>query len=104
MSYAGRCISGEDEQPGGFRIEMLNIVETTAEKRILARVAFDPDDFDAAFAELDARYLAGEAAAHAQTWAVVTRAYAALNTRKLPATKTRLGEYRPPATRTVRGR
>ena len=29
---------------------------------------FDLDDFDAAIAELDARYLAGEAAAHARTW------------------------------------
>ena len=80
------CISGEDEQPGGFSIEMLNIVETTAEKRILARVAYDPDDIDAAFAELEARYLAGEAAAHAQTWSAVTRAYAAFNRHELPAT------------------
>ena len=31
---------------------------------------FDLDDFDAAFEELDARYLAGEAAAHAQTWSL----------------------------------
>ena len=28
---------------------------------------FEPDDVDAAFAELDARYVAGEAAAHART-------------------------------------
>ena len=28
-------------------------------------------DFDAAFAELDARYLAGEAAANAATWSVI---------------------------------
>ena len=48
--------------------------------------SFDPDDIDAAFEELDARYLAGEAAAHAHTWSVITRAYAALNRRELPAT------------------
>ena len=47
---------------------------------------FDPDDIDAAFAELDARYLAGEAAAHAHTWSVITQAYAALNRRELPPT------------------
>ena len=32
---------------------------------------FDLDDIDAAFEELDARYLAGEAAAHAHTWSVI---------------------------------
>ena len=35
---------------------------------------FDPDDIDAAFEELDARYLAGEAAAHAHTWSVIAGA------------------------------
>ena len=38
------------------------IVEIDADERIAAMVVFDLDDFDAAFAELDARYLAGEAA------------------------------------------
>ena len=47
---------------------------------------FDLDDFDAAIAELDARYLAGEAAAHAHTWSVIARAYAAINRRELPPT------------------
>ncbi len=47
---------------------------------------FDPDDFDAAIAELDARYLAGEAAAHSHTWSVITRGYAALNRHELPPT------------------
>ena len=51
-----------------------------------AIVTFDLDDFDAAIAELDARYLAGEAAAHAHTWSVIAGAYAALNRRELPAT------------------
>ena len=49
-------------------------------------VVFDPDEIDAAFEELDARYLAGEAAAHAHTWAVVAQAYAAFNRGELPAT------------------
>ena len=49
-------------------------------------MSFDPDDIDAAFAELDARYLAGEAAPHAQTWSAISGAYAALNRRELLAT------------------
>ncbi len=48
--------------------------------------SFDPDDIDAAFAELDARYLAGEAAAHSHTWSVIAGVYAALNRRELPPT------------------
>ena len=47
---------------------------------------FDLDDFDAAIAELDARYLAGEAAAHAHTWSVIAGTYAAFNRHEFPAT------------------
>ena len=50
------------------------------------RVLFDLDDIDAAFEELDARYLAGEAAPHAHTWSVIAQAYAAFNRRELAAT------------------
>ncbi|MGE2815788.1 BTAD domain-containing putative transcriptional regulator [Mycobacterium heidelbergense] len=78
------CISSEDQQAGGFRIEMLIIVETSADKRILARVAYDPDDIDAAFEELDARYIAAEAASHAHTWSVIAGAFAAINRHELP--------------------
>ena len=53
---------------------------------MVSRVGFDLDDIDAAFAELDARYLAGEAAAHSQTWSVIARAYTAMNRHELPAT------------------
>ena len=47
-------------------------------------VTFDPDDIDAAFEELDARYLAGEAAAHAQTWSVIAGVFAAFNRHEFP--------------------
>ena len=50
-------------EPEAFHTETLNIVEIDADNRIAARVTFDLDDIDAAFEELDARYLAGEAAA-----------------------------------------
>lgn len=66
--------------------ELLNIVEIDADDRIAALVAVDVDDVDAAFAELDARYLAGEAARHAHTWAVVAEGYAALNRHEMPPT------------------
>ncbi len=69
-----------------FQTEVLNIAEIDADDRIVAIVGFDLDDVDAAFEELDARYLAGEAASHAHTWSVVAEVYAALNRRELPAT------------------
>ncbi len=82
------CISTEDHQAGGFGIELLIVVETTADKRIQSRVAYDPDDIDAAFEELETRYIAGEAAAHAQTWSVIARSYSASNRRELPGMTT----------------
>jgi len=75
-----------DKEPEAFRVDFLQLVEIDAVQRITALIAFDLDDFDAAFEELDARYLAGEAAAHARTWSVVTRGFAALNRRELPPT------------------
>ena len=66
--------------------EILHIVEIDSDKRITAHIELGPGDLDAAFAELDARYLAGEAAANAHTWSVVAGSYAAgLNRHELPA-------------------
>jgi class 3 adenylate cyclase len=67
-------------------VEMLGITELDADNRIAAMVSIDPDDIDAAIAELDARYLAGEAAPHTRTWSVIARGYAMLNRRELPPT------------------
>ena len=78
-------VSG-DERPEAFGLEFLSIIEIGTENRIAGGILFDLDDIDAALAELDARYLAGEAAAHAQTWSVITNAYAAVNRRELPPT------------------
>ena len=58
-------------------------------------VVFDLDDIDAAFEELDARYLAGEAAAHAHTWSLVVEAHAAFNRHELPAKPPDLLDHRP---------
>ena len=71
---------------GAFDANVFQIVDIDADERVVAVVTFDVDDFDAAIAELDRRYLAGEAAPYARTWSVVTGAFAALNQRELPAT------------------
>ena len=63
----------------------VSVIEINADNQISAHVLFDVDDFDAAVTELDARYLAGEGAAHAHTWSVITQAYAALNRHEMPA-------------------
>lgn len=78
--------SGSDQGPEAFHSEVLNVVEINTDERIVAHVMFDPDDVHAAFEELDARYLNGEAAAHAHTWSVIARAYAGFNRHELPAT------------------
>ena len=89
-------ISDQRRQPEAFHTEVLAVVEIDADNRIVASVVFDPDDIDAAFEELDARYLAGEAAAYADTWSVIAEAYAAFNRHELPPTDAGLGEHRPP--------
>ena len=78
--------SNSDLRTGEFDSEMLNIIETDSNGRIVAGVLFDADDLDAAFAELDARYLAGEAAEHADTWSVIAQGYALFNRHQPPLT------------------
>lgn len=77
--------SGRDSRPEAFHTDVLSIVEINADRQIAGSVMFDLDDLDAAFEELDARYLAGEAAPFAHTWSVITGVYAALNRHELPA-------------------
>ncbi len=96
--------SNDEPQHEAFHVEVLTIVEIDADDRIAAVVSFDPDDIDAAFEELDARYLAGEAAAHAHTWSVITGGYAALNRHELPPTTPDSVQHRPPPGRSVRAR
>ena len=79
-------LSRSNEEPGAFYVDLLWLVEIDTNHRAAAWVTFDLDDFDAAIAELDARYLAGEGAAHAGTWSLIAGAFVALNRRELPAT------------------
>ena len=76
--------ASRDVPQGEFDAEMLSIIEIDADYRIAGGVLFDLDDMDAALAELDARYLAGEAAAYAHTWSVMAQAFAASNRREMP--------------------
>ncbi|MEV5361026.1 hypothetical protein AB0K45_11985, partial [Micrococcus luteus] len=78
-------VSG-DHRPEAFGLEMLIVEEVDVDGRCAAAVLFDPEDLDAAVAELDARYSTGEAKAHSRTWARVTATYATLNNRELGAT------------------
>ncbi len=87
--------SGHDQAPEPFHSEILRVLEIDAEERLAAAILFDPDDIDAAFAELDARYLAGEAGAHSQTWSVIARECAAFNRHELPAADWVTIDHRP---------
>ncbi|HEY2447802.1 MAG TPA: hypothetical protein VGI49_03120 [Mycobacterium sp.] len=66
--------------------EILNVGEVGDDDLLCYTVNFDPDDIDAAFEELEARYGAGEAAAHAHTWSVIVGIYAAFKRHQLAAT------------------
>src|SRR5262249_4818054 len=72
--------------PEPFDNEMIDVVEIDSDSRLAAEIVFDSDDIDSAIAELDARYLAGEAADHAPTWSVIARTYAGFNRGELPVT------------------
>ncbi|KAA0087150.1 hypothetical protein CIW52_02000 [Mycolicibacterium sp. P9-64] len=86
LVLAGVQYSLSNEDPDAFHIDLLQVVEIDADERIAGIVTFDIDDVDAAFAELDARYLAGEAAPHAHPWSVIAKGYAGFNRRELLAT------------------
>ena len=72
--------------PQAFLTEILGVVETNSDDKTVAYVVFGPDDLVAAIAELDARYIAGEAAAHARAWQAIAQVYAAINHRQIPET------------------
>nr|WP_208863287.1 BTAD domain-containing putative transcriptional regulator [Mycolicibacter icosiumassiliensis] len=86
LALCRSSICGQDQQPGALGIEFLSVVEIDADEELVAHVAFDLDDMDAALDELETRYSTGEAAAHAHTWSLVTAAYAALNRREIAPT------------------
>ena len=80
------CYSGRDKELEVIAAEMLIVCDINADGQSTAAVAFDLDDIDAAFEELDRRYLVGEAAGHAHTWLVIAEGFASLNRHEIPAT------------------
>jgi hypothetical protein len=65
LSLTRACYRDTDYLDRPIAVEMLNVTEVTRGGLLHDTVSFDPDDIDAAAEELDTRYLAGEAAAHA---------------------------------------
>jgi hypothetical protein len=86
LSLAHEVWRDSDEENNPIAVELLTVMEVGDAGLLRVGVAFDPDDIDAAFAELDARYRDGESAAHARTWSVVAGAFSTLNTRQIPET------------------
>jgi len=70
----------------GFGAQALVVMEVDSDDRLVLQISFDPDDVQAAFAELEAQYLAGEARGHADAWSAIVRVIAALNEHEIPAT------------------
>jgi class 3 adenylate cyclase/tetratricopeptide (TPR) repeat protein len=80
--------TGADGDSGPSEIAWLSILEVDECGEPAAWVTFDLVDLDAAYAELDARYLAGEAAPYARTWETcldIVRATAARDWERLAA-------------------
>jgi ketosteroid isomerase-like protein len=73
--YVFEGTAGADAGP--IAIDYLAIDETNADGRFVETVLFDPDDLDAAYAELDRRYGAGDGR-HDATWQQARRLAAAL--------------------------
>ncbi len=86
--------SVRDASPDAFQTEMLHVIEIDGDDLITGAAIFDLDDLIAAFQELEARYLAGEAAAHAHTWSVITGIYTTFNRHELPAVDWALIDHR----------
>jgi hypothetical protein len=66
-------VEGTDGDIGPSEIELLGVVEVNDHGVRVANVMFDPDDLDGAYAELDERYAAGEAAPYARTFQTMRR-------------------------------
>ena len=92
MATRGRNLSlarvsfSRGEGVEAFLTEFLVVIGIDADERISAIIVFDVDDFDVAIAELDARYVAGEAAVNAHTWSAIAGGFASMRRYELPPT------------------
>src|SRR6185312_11742809 len=60
-----------DHRNNPIDTEIIEMIEIDANEHLASRAVFDAHDLDGAFRELETRYLAGEAAAHANTWSAM---------------------------------
>jgi class 3 adenylate cyclase/ketosteroid isomerase-like protein/tetratricopeptide (TPR) repeat protein len=76
----------------GYEVETLAVLEIDAEDREKATVVFDVGDLDAAYAELDARFVRGEGAPHADLVSVAVAWARAYNARDWSAARRGLAD------------
>jgi class 3 adenylate cyclase/ketosteroid isomerase-like protein len=77
---------------GPSEVELLQVIDVGADGLRSAAVAFAPEDLDAAHAELDNRFRAGEAAPHVSMWDATVRFSRALSARDWQAASAALSE------------
>jgi ketosteroid isomerase-like protein len=69
------------EQEGAFEVEALTLLEVDSDVQLVLFVSFDPEELDAAFAELEQRYVEGEGAAFADAFRPIRTVFEAYNAR-----------------------
>src|SRR5919109_1102397 len=72
-------IGGPRDDPRRFEAECLMLYEIDQNGRLLMTILLDPHDLDAAFDELDDRYIAGEGSRHEPVWSVIVGSLASFN-------------------------
>jgi len=72
---------GAGRNVGPSEVELLQVLDVDDHGNVAVVVALDPDDVDAAYAELDERYAKGEAAPYAGDWRASLRFFRALAAR-----------------------
>ena len=97
--------SGRDQRPDAFHTELLRI---GGDRRRRAdrggTLPSIPMTSTPPSRSSTRRYLAGEAAAYAQTWSALAIAFAGFNRHELPKRTPGLGQHRPPTRSSLRGR
>src|SRR6202044_331439 len=79
LSLTRVCYRDSNDAARPITVELLHVMELGEDGLMRALVNFDLEDMTAALEDLDARSLAGEAAACAHTWSAITKVCAALN-------------------------
>jgi len=76
LALARVSFTAGGDDAGPMAVDVLDVVEVRADARRIALVILDPDDLDAAYAELDRRFYAGEGSAHAEAGRALTQGIA----------------------------